>query len=172
VNPFAGVEICAAVLLVLAGLPKAFRPEDTRRALRSVGWRVPDAAVRLGGGLEATLGVAAAVLGGVVLTSSVAASYLGFSVFVVIALRRGGSLASCGCIGTPDTPPTKTHVVVTGLLAAGSLAAIGGSADGIRGLADATIGPAVAVGVGTLVLTWLVWLALAELPRLKPPTAA
>ena len=43
----------------------------------------------------------------------VAASYAAFTAFVLLARSRGGVLASCGCFGRADTPPTTTHVVVT-----------------------------------------------------------
>ena len=38
---------------------------------------------------------------------------------------RGGTLATCGCFGRPDTPATRLHVVVTLMLAgaAGAVAA-------------------------------------------------
>ena len=36
---------------------------------------------------------------------------------VVRGLQRGGVLASCGCFGRADTPPTRTHAVVTAGLA-------------------------------------------------------
>ncbi len=42
----------------------------------------------------------------------VAAAYAGFAVFVLVALRRGWALSSCGCFGRPDTPPTPAHAVL------------------------------------------------------------
>ena len=59
-----------------------------------------------------------------------ALSYVGFAGFVTLARARGGPLASCGCFGTPDTPATRTHVIVTLAFAAsaGVVAASGLSA--------------------------------------------
>ena len=49
--------------------------------------------------------------------AGVALSYAAFTGFVLLARHRGGVLASCGCFGKTDTPPTSTHVVVTAALA-------------------------------------------------------
>jgi uncharacterized protein YjeT (DUF2065 family) len=167
VNPFAAPELAAAGLLVIAGLPKLVRPADTRRALRSVGWPVPDPVVRLGGMAEAVIGAVAIAVGGRVASALVAVSYVAFSAFVVLALRRGGAVSSCGCIGRPDTPPTRTHVVVTLLLAtAAALTAIHGSS-GVRELTAIAPGHAVALAGYTALTGWLVWLVLADLPRLR-----
>ena len=54
----------------------------------------------------------------------VALSYLGFAGFVVLALRRGSPVSSCGCFGSGDkmdSPPTVSHVVLN--LAAAATAA-------------------------------------------------
>jgi peptidoglycan/LPS O-acetylase OafA/YrhL len=32
-----------------------------------------------------------------------------------MAMRSGGLVSSCGCAGTPDTPPTVGHLVVNSL---------------------------------------------------------
>ena len=42
----------------------------------------------------------------------VALSYLCFFGIVAVARRRGGPLATCGCFGRPDTPPTALHLVI------------------------------------------------------------
>jgi hypothetical protein len=166
VNPLAAPVLAAAALLVLAGAPKVVRPADTARALRSVGRPVPVVLVRLGGAAEAGLGVVALVAGGRVTSALVAASYLGFTGFVLLALRTGGVLSSCGCLGRPDTPPTRTHVIVTAgfaLLAAGAAA---GSPVGLTRWSGVTPGDAVALIGYAVLLLGLAWVALAELPQL------
>ena len=62
---------------------------------------------------EAALGLAAVLVGGRLTALLVAGSYAAFTAFVLLARARGGVLASCGCFGRADTPPTTTHVVVT-----------------------------------------------------------
>lgn len=116
-----GVVHAASGLLVLAGAQKAVAPMPLVRALRSVGPRVPRDAVRAAAALEALVGLAALVDGRRATSLAVAASYAVFTGFVLLARQRGGVLASCGCFGKADTPPTATHAALTGLLAAAAL---------------------------------------------------
>jgi choline-glycine betaine transporter len=50
--------------------------------------------------------------GNPVASALVAASYLVFAGFVIVALRRGTAIASCGCFGKVDTPPSVVHVAL------------------------------------------------------------
>lgn len=113
----AGPFAIAAVLLAGGGGAKAFRPRDTAQALVAVGIRFPRvlparAVVRVGGAIEAVIGVAALVVGGPLLCALVAASYVAFAAFVGVALRTGAPISSCGCFGKIDTPPSIVHVVL------------------------------------------------------------
>jgi hypothetical protein len=114
-----GPYLIGCTLLIVAGVMKAARPDDTARAL------VPLVPARLealakvqrlrsvirGVALvEAGLGVVAFVLPRAVPAAFVAASYVVFAGVVAYARARGGALASCGCFGTPDTPATLLHV--------------------------------------------------------------
>ena len=150
--------LAAALLLVVAGLAKVARPLSLVRALRAAGLRVraPLLArwVRGLALLEAALGAVAVVQPSRAAALLVAVSYAGFTAFVLRALRRGSPLASCGCFGQADTPPTPGHAVVTGMLAvAAGLIAIGSAA---------SLG--VALVVVSAVLAYLTYLALAVLP--------
>lgn len=113
----AGPLYAAAALLVLAGAQKTADPAPLVRALRSVGLRVPRLAVRAVALGEVALGLLALTTGSRAAALGVAASYAGFTGFVLLARARGGVLASCGCFGKADTPPTRTHAAVTGGLA-------------------------------------------------------
>ena len=112
----AGPFAIACALLAVGGALKAVRPGDTANALAALGVRAPRTfargAVRAGGAIEAVIGVAALLTGAAVLVALVALSYLAFAVFVVVALRSGTPLASCGCFGKVDTPPSVVHVVI------------------------------------------------------------
>jgi hypothetical protein len=117
VSVLAGPFAIAAVLLAVGGAAKAVRPRDTALALSAVGVKFPRllpgrVVVRVGGAVEAVVGVAALVVGGPVLCALVAASYLAFAGFVVVALRTGAPISSCGCFGKVDTPPSVVHVVL------------------------------------------------------------
>ena len=116
-DPLAGPFLAAAVLLVAAGAAKLVDPLPLVRALRSA--RLPGGAtlVRALALGEVVLGLAAVLVGSRLTAIGVALSYAGFTAFVLLARRRGGVLASCGCFGKAETPPTTTHVVTTGAIA-------------------------------------------------------
>jgi hypothetical protein len=109
----AGPFLAAAGLLVVAGVPKLSDPLPLVRALRQAGMPAGRLLVRAFALTEVTVGVWALVAPARLSASLVAAAYLLFTVFVVRVLRRGGILGSCGCFGKPDTPATRTHVVLT-----------------------------------------------------------
>ena len=97
--------LVAALLLVAAGGAKAVDPTMTVGALRALGLPSASLMVRAGAVAEALIGVLAIVVGGAVWWSLVAASYLAFAAFVVVALRAGSMVGSCGCFGREETPP-------------------------------------------------------------------
>lgn len=121
-TPAAGPFAIAACLLVAGGLLKAVRPGDTAHAMRDAGLPATPLLVRVGGLAEAGVGVAALVIGDQVTAILVAASYTAFALFVTVALWRHTPLASCGCFGRADTPPTRLHVVLTAAAAAAAVA--------------------------------------------------
>jgi hypothetical protein len=167
---FDGPLLAAGMLLVVTGAVKVLRPEPTVGALRSVGVHAGRTAVRAGALVEAGVGATVVLVGGVASDVMVAALYAGFSCFLVAALRRGGLVSSCGCAGRPDTPPTWTHLALTSLAAAAAAAAA--VAGGHNGLLSLSIDAhAVAVLLFAAFTTWLSWLVLAALPRLRAPSA-
>jgi hypothetical protein len=96
-----GVALALALLLVCAGVPKLVRPGHVAGALRRVfgrgrTLRTPVLRVygRLLGAWETALAAAMVSVGGVAVAVPVAATFVGFTGFVVVAMRRG---ASCGC---------------------------------------------------------------------------
>ncbi len=122
----AGPFAIAAVLLAIGGAAKAVRPRDTALALTAVGVRFPRllpgrVVVRVGGALEAVIGATALLVGGPLLCALVALSYVAFAGFVLVALRTGAPISSCGCFGKVDTPPSVVHVILD--LAFGGVAA-------------------------------------------------
>ncbi|HEV7759767.1 MAG TPA: MauE/DoxX family redox-associated membrane protein [Acidimicrobiales bacterium] len=113
----------AGLLLVAAGAAKVADPSRTAGALAALGWPSAPALVRPGAPAETLLGAAALVVGGRILALLVAASYLGFALFVMTALRAKTPIGTCGCFGRADTPPKPVHVTVDALLATGAVAA-------------------------------------------------
>jgi hypothetical protein len=119
--PVTAPYLAATVLLGAAGISKAARPADTANALRAAGLPAGRLIVRVGAGAEVVLAAAALVAPGPLTGSMVAAAYVAFAVFVTVAVRRGWPLASCGCFGRPDTPPTLAHAVLNAGAAASAL---------------------------------------------------
>ena len=111
-NVALGPFMIAALLLIGGGVSKAIRPGDTANALRVVGVPIPDALVRFGGAFEAGLGGWALLASDRVSAVLLVLSYVAFATFVVIAIARGAPIASCGCFGRLDTPPSSIHLVV------------------------------------------------------------
>lgn len=161
----AGPYLVAAVLLVVAGAPKIRQPASAVRALASLRLPASPLLVRVLGTAEVAIGVTAAVRGGRIAGILVAISYAAFSAFVVLALARGGVLASCGCFGTADTPPTRTHVAVTLSLAGVALAVALGPASSIADGAAATPLAGFPLLGMTAISVWFTYLLLAVLPR-------
>jgi len=170
VSVIAGPFAIASVLVAVGGAAKAARPRDTAQALTAVGVRFPRVfparvAVRVGGAVEAVIGVAALLVGGPVLCAFVALSYLAFTGFVVVALRTGAPISSCGCFGKVDTPPSVVHVVLD-LLFAG--VALGAAFTGDVALPD-VLGDQPLLGIPFLLLVMigcaLVFLAFSSLPK-------
>jgi hypothetical protein len=161
----AGPFAVAAALLAIGGVMKAFRPHDTANALRGVGLPSWLALVRVGGLVEVVIGVSALVTGGTVSAALVALSYLGFLGFVLAALRADVPVASCGCFGKVDTPPSRVHV---GINLAAVAAAVTVALDPGVGILD-TIRAQPLAGIPYLLLVGLgvslVFVALSSLPQ-------
>jgi methylamine utilization protein MauE len=161
----AGPFAAAAALLVVAGAAKVRRPGPTTAALRGLRVRVRPPVVVALGGAEAAIGFGALVFGWRWIAALVAACYLGFAAFVTAALARRGAVASCGCFGQAETPPTRLHLGLN--LAAAAVAAL-------VALGPARLDLVTAAGAGgehLLLLgfvgtsAWLAYLGLSLLPQ-------
>jgi hypothetical protein len=164
---WAGPFLVAALLLTVAGALKAVDPATTAGALRRAGLPVPPVAVRLVGACEVVVGVAAIVTGAALPAALVALSYLLFTAFVVVALRRHLPIGSCGCFGKVDTPPSVVHVVLNiGAIVAATAVALGPGGGIGALLADQEL-----LGLPFLLLvataTYLAFFALTVLPQLN-----
>jgi hypothetical protein len=161
----AGPFLATAGLLVAAGLPKVRDPLPLVRALRAAGLPGHRTAVRGFALGEVALGAWALVAPGRVVAALVAAAYLLFTAFVGLVLARGGILGSCGCFGKPDTPATRTHLVLTASAAGVALAV---ALDAPAG-AWATVDGATLTTAGlALVIGFLAWVVMAVLPTTTP----
>ena len=135
-----GLYFIAAGLLCVAGMAKAVRPDDTALAMAALvpgrpPLRLVRSVVRVGAFAEAALGAVAILLPRPAVAALVALSYLVFFAVVAYARWRGGPLATCGCFGRPDTPPTGLHLVLDLALAAAAAAvALGAPSQNTLGL--------------------------------------
>ena len=135
-----GLYLIAAGLLCVAGVAKALRPDDTALAMASLvpgrpPLRVVRSVVRVGALAEAALGAAAILFPRPVTAALVALSYLAFTAVVAYSRWHGGALATCGCFGRPDTPPTALHLVLDLTLAvAAAVVALGAPPQNTLGL--------------------------------------
>ncbi|MPZ52152.1 MAG: hypothetical protein GEU79_05375 [Acidimicrobiia bacterium] len=116
-----------AALLVVTGVLKIVRPTEVERALRSVDVPAAHGSGRVLGAAEVVVGVAVFLIDGPLPAVALTLLYLGFGVFVVVALRSGGVVRSCGCVGKADTPPNPLHVIlnVLGVVSGGAAVSVG-----------------------------------------------
>jgi hypothetical protein len=159
-----GIVSAGAVLLVIAGAQKMIDPWPAVAALRQT--RVPShrVLVRAGAAIEIMLASLFLVAGTAVLSIAIAAVYVGFAGFVVIAMRAGVD-GSCGCFGREDTPPSSFHVLANGIVAvSASLYATGDAVAPVDLYADISFA-AVALAGSTAVLAVVLVAVYSVAPR-------
>jgi hypothetical protein len=87
---------------------------------------------------------------------------------VAYARRRGGPLATCGCFGRPDTPPTALHLVIDLVLAAAAAVVAAGAP--VKGTLATQLAHQPWAGIPLLFVSavglWLTALALSALAAL------
>jgi hypothetical protein len=155
--------LVAAGLLVVTGAAKVRAPGGVAAAL--AGARLPSSRglARALGALELGVG-AAALVAPRALAAPVALLYLAFAAFIVRALTSGFPVASCGCLGERETPPSAVHAVLDALAATVAvlvlLAPVPSTADLLGGQPWNGVPLAMLVAVGVL----LAYAVLAHLP--------
>jgi len=166
VDPLAGPFLASAVLLVAAGGAKVADPLPLVRALRSARLPANRSLVRAFALLEVGLGLSAVLVGSRVAAAGIALSYAAFTGFVMLARRRGGVLASCGCFGKADTPPTTIHVITTGALAVVGAAVAVRPLGNLPDLLSAQPGGGLPLLIATAAVAGTAYLVLSLLPML------
>ena len=129
-----------AGLLLPTGWAKLRRPYETARALRSVGWPGSRNLAFLLGLVEVVIAVWVLGIGSTASVVAMGALYSGFLVWLTVAFRAGGVVSSCGCAGTPDTPPTAAHVAINASAVGAAVLDLSSSQPGVA------LSPASAVG--------------------------
>lgn len=161
----------AAVLLLVAGVPKLLDPGPTRRVAEQAGLPSSAAVVRLLGLGEALVGAVALLVGGMLPAVAVALAYLGFAGVVTRGLVRG-DMDSCGCFNGDDSPPSVLHVLLDLGLAGSAVAVALGPSVAWPGLAADDPPAALVAALLTLTVAGLVYLVMARLPRVAAPITA
>ncbi len=163
-----------ATVVAFAACAKLHDPSTTTGALRANGIPAGDAVVRFGAMLEFVVAASVLVTGARVALAALAASYAGFTVFVVVALRRDRPLATCGCVGRADSPPSRVHVALDALAAAVvATAAVRGVDAPVRILTSVTPMEAITFAVLVVLGTGLFLASITVLPvvlALRAPT--
>jgi hypothetical protein len=168
-----GPYLAACGLLVVAGVAKSVRPEETARALGALiaarmSRRRLTASVRIGSGAEALLGMVALAFPRPLPAALVALSYAVFAIVVASARAKGGAIASCGCFGTRDTPATWAHAVVDAALAlSAATVAWTGSTSDVWTLLSRQPLHGLPLVVASVLVGWLAYLVMAVMASLK-----
>ena len=121
--------------------------------------------VRVGGLLEVGIGAWALLTADRGAAVLVALSYVAFFAFVAVALVRDAPIASCGCFGRLDTPPSRIHLVVNAVAVAVGVAVALDPGDGLRRVVEDQPMSGVAYLVLVLLGAVCALLALSVLPR-------
>jgi hypothetical protein len=166
-SPFAGPLFAAALVLGLAGVVKATRPDPTRIALRNAGLPGPAWLARAIGAGEVAVAGYALVAGGRVGAALVVAAYVAFAAFAEVVRRRSRGRASCGCFGASDAPVGTLHVAADLVVAAVVLGAVVDPTAGITTVVTETPAAGVPFVGATLLLAWLLQVLLTAVPELQ-----
>lgn len=160
-----GPFLAVASLLVVAGVIKVYRPRFTAGALRAARLPATDGLVRLLGVVEVGVGAAAIATGSPLWALATGTFYVGFALFVVYALRSGIPISSCGCFGSPDTPPDLGHVVLNSAAAVVALTVAMTPVGPWVGLPGADAGTAVAFLLFSAASVYLLYAVVNVLPQ-------
>ncbi len=163
-----GAFMAAAGLLAVGGGLKLTRPAPTARALASVGLPSGQRAVRLGSAAEVAVAISAVWLSWSIFPALMAASYLAFAGFVLVARARRGTVSSCGCFGEADGAPTILHALLNVLAATVAAVAAVRPHPGLGRVLVARPAEAAALMGLVALCGYLAFLAMSVLPRTVP----
>ena len=154
-----------SLLLVFAAVAKLVFPRPAADLLGVLGLPERTWVARLVGCAEFTLGLAALAVGGPFPAIAAAVVYSLFALVSLLAINRG--LASCGCFGQVDSPPSRIHVVGNIFFAAVCALAVRAGVSPRVWVGTATDQPAgaAALVLAVCVLAGLVFVSLTAVPE-------
>ena len=161
----AGPYFMFATLLLASGIPKLSRPENTTRALESIGLPPNRNVGRAVGVVEIAVALTVIAVGGRLPAMAMAVLYAGFAGFILFGMRST-AVSSCGCFGDEDTAPNGLHLAVDLTATAVAAAVAVRPLSHLAGVMADT--PAWGAPLLLLILigTWLALLALTLLPAI------
>lgn len=160
-----GPLLVIAGLLAAAGVAKGVSPAAAAGALQAMGLPSQQLLVRLLGAIELAIAVWVITTGTRLAALVLATAYAGFAAFVTVALVRGLPIASCGCFGSDDTPPTWLHVGFDAIGVAVALAAAASPVGPPTAWLGELGGLAAAFFLTTVAALAFSYMLLAELPK-------
>ncbi len=101
-----------ALLVVLGGTTKIFKPNESANALRTMKLGFNPFMVRLLAMFEVIIAVGFLIYSSRVFSGLLAGSFLCFSIFISVALYKKIPISSCGCFGEADSQPSRVHVLI------------------------------------------------------------
>jgi hypothetical protein len=157
----------AALVLAWSGAAKLRRPGQLVRALGTAGLPARPGAVRLIASAELGLGTLGLIRPTAAVAAAVGLAYLGFAGFLSFLLVAKPAIATCGCAGDRQVPPSWLHVALDAIAVASAFgfAAMSGGSDGIVGIAAPLPLSGVTFLVGVGLLGYLASLCAAYLPQ-------
>jgi uncharacterized membrane protein YphA (DoxX/SURF4 family) len=158
-----GLFFVVCEVLIISGITKVLSPSPTSAALSDVGLPSSTFYVRCLGFGEVVFGILGIIFGGRYFPLFIGCLFAFFSIFMVIALRNG-HMASCGCFGSSDTPPSIIHLLANLGFMVISLIAVGTS--GLRDMLEKQPGYGVPFLISILLGALLIFLCLSFGPVL------
>lgn len=152
----------AALVLCAAGLAKLRWPDGAVRALITLGLPARRWLVRALAAAELALGLWSLLAPERLAAALVAVA---FGVFAPLSLALARRHVACGCFGAGDAPASPLQAGLSGALAAGALAAAGGSVHGVDWVLAAGPLRSGTLVVGIAASAYAVVIAYTELPQ-------
>ncbi len=159
---FGSAAAVFAGLLIITGFAKVRRPLDTSRALAALGLPQRQETGLALGFVEVIVGASVLVTMGRAPLIAQGLLYLAFIGWLGFAMLKKAPISSCGCLGTPDTPPYPGHLTVDAIAAASSFATAF-SAGPVRPSQPLGL---LAFGTVVIVGTFLAWAVIGDGARL------
>jgi len=160
----AGIFFVVCEVLLISGIAKILFPSPTQSALSTVGLPSSLFFVRSLGLIEILSGVLGILLGGIYLPVIIGALFAFFTIFILFALRNG-QVASCGCFGATESPPSLLHVFANLLFMVIALLAVG--VDGLSHVLGAQPARGIPFIIAILLGALASYLILAYAPRVR-----